>query len=291
MKNLKSRPIKTLSILAMLACSGQAFAMMQHGVSQMVAPVAAAVLLTQKRFLCGNQASDPVWIKANHQVELFRKKHNIPKVDSVCLDAISTAIDQELWKKLADDNDQDSVDLMRPIVEPLVEKHGLDVSKISIIVPKNPISHSIASAGGNALIFKKNFLNWTPAWQKAAIEHELGHVVCYDSAYKVLGLASLSSDAGREYTLLIERRADTHSALQSLQNSKSLIDIHSNNGSGWADILKKHELLVCLRDETLDKFTKAKKIKYLLEKPTYLEELLDYMAKKENEKVSPIIHL
>lgn len=296
MKNFKKA-----YILVLLACSDQTCAMMRS-VSQMaLSPVAAVLLLTSKRFLCSNQATDPMWLKANYHVDDFRRKHGLPTADPAVLDSMSSIIDLKFRHNCADKIDHGSVDIIRPIVEPLIKKHGLDITKVQVTVVNDSTIVPFAATAGNSLIFSKQFLAWPLSWQIATIEHELGHMFCQDSAYNVFyeqfrKFYNLPAHANleHEYKLLIERRADTHSALQSLQNTKALMDANNSFAHGGnPEHLKNYEIKKCELDQTLDRETKEKKLKELQKKLTYLEELFKYMyEKKDSEKaLPPIIQL
>ena len=275
MQSFTKISLRFLSILALLGASHQAFGM--HRAACKIASVAAAaVLINQKRSLCGNQAQDPMWLKANNAVENFRKKHGLKKLRRADLDQILSDLDKAWMHNF--DNDSKSADLLRPIVEPYIKKHGLDPAKIKIVVDKS-LKDAPAAAAGNLLFFHSKFLTMSPSWQRSAIEHELGHILCHDAPYRMFYRHNISqgSDIDRQHILLLEQRADTHSALQSIENTKALL----HWSDGYAVDFKKYKIQECELDQTLDPIAKEQKLQKLKTKPNYLEQLLAYMSKKE----------
>lgn len=272
---------KKILLLVLLVGPYKTFGMLQRCAPK-IAPVTTAALLASKRFLCGNQANDPMWIKANDAVEEFHKKHGFKELDATQLNHMASVKNKAVLKNLKEseknpdylrlifDNPYNlEADVVRPIVEPLLKKHGLDVKKVVIAIDQYAIFVSPTGPGvaGDCLLFGYNFMEQPFAHQVAMIEYVLAHMICRDSEYALFykDILSADLDAKHEYALLINRRAATHSALQSLENTKILIQMTNDLPE-------------------LDLVAKEQKLKKLHHQSTYLENLLAYMSKKEQEK-------
>lgn len=89
------------------------------------------------------------------------------------------------------------------------------------------ISSTLASATSNALYIHPRFFDYNRSKQIAIIEHEIGHIICNDSLYKEQHQKFLDENPliKEEYLYLTEQRADTHTAIQSLDNAQAINEI------------------------------------------------------------------
>ena len=296
MKNFTKISLKIVSILA-IVWSNQSFGMLRRFAPKAGLPT-TAVTLAQNRALCGDQGSDPMWIKANHAVERFREIHGMKKIKPEELEQMSQQSEKTMDLLMGPvgqipesytAQQKISAEKFKTFIQPVLKKHDLE-NKVHVRFIDIPDKVSPASAGGNSILINKDFLNFDPTTQIAIIEHELTHIMYKDPAYTKRYKEILHANPLLKHThlLLFERRADTHSSIQSKSNAQSLLALNKTVNGGYAQQLKNHEMVLCLNDTTLNEFEKAQKLECLTKKPTYLEELVTYMTKKEAfEKTTP----
>ena len=126
----------------------------------------------------------------------------------------------------------------------LLEHHGLSPEQIPVcFISKEGaaelgLSDALAGVVGSSLLIHEDTLNLSMQGIKAVIEHEIGHLVSRDCAYvSVLELFAAEGKLDRSlidhYILLFEKRADTHSGIQSRDNVNALRCCATSYARAW----------------------------------------------------------
>lgn len=229
-----------LNVMFITLCmSGTNQAMMRFRAPSMLAAVTPiATLLTPKRGLLSNQRSDPEWIKINHEVtQCAQWICAVPPTEEK-----KQLIRRSIHYDVAADPFIRSVKSESIIVQEihdLFKKHAIDLATVTCYYCSNPMvkQRGIGLIGdSHVLINPETLQTVTAAQRKALIEKTICHIICQDKVHIEAYLAVCLSNRNKScvpYMCLCNKRADIHSALQSVENAR---EIH-NLSDGPSDII------------------------------------------------------
>ncbi|HSW76189.1 MAG TPA: hypothetical protein VLG50_04055 [Candidatus Saccharimonadales bacterium] len=223
-----------------------------------VPTMTTAEMVTPQRFLLPGQEKIALWVKANNDIDEFRKQWNIPPLstkDIQEINQIQEAKLKDLIKKFPIDNEDIAVQHRKKVIKKhiayLLKKHGIDPKDIDIYFVSPEVAEQIGLGNygviGNTIIMINEVLQASDDEINTAIEHEISHLVHNDSAYLVQAQISglLDPVMTNYYLLLLEKRADTHSSIQSKQNV--LETIKMSKGVGYATGLKLQHVVQAIK--------------------------------------------
>lgn len=159
-------------------------------------------------------------------------------------------------------------------IDELLIKHSINPASLRILFDSNTTENKIASTDGFTLCLPVLYQQQNKSTRKAIIEHEISHIINKDPIllfYYSIN-AKLNQSQLETYELLIEKRADIHSAIQSFQNAHMFLKT-----LGYVD---KYQ------DYHAKKQPLAKRILYIFKKniaDNYAQEVLDYHEKSTSE--------
>ncbi len=236
---------------------------MLRRVASKVTPLTSSVLATQTRHLLPGQESNPLWIKANQEVENFRAQFRCPILTAAQINELEQKITANSLNKLS------TLSLQQPhgfqkqkqlIIEQevvrLLKKHSIDPSSIKIMFVSSDAAKKIKdlqvglmAVSGKILVIMDLVFKFSQEEITAAIEHEIGHLICNDNPY--LFVSDKIKDKYprvHDYHMhLLERRADIHSGIQSRKNFESLCLLAQSN-QGRSAGLKVHKIAPRLKE-------------------------------------------
>jgi len=282
-----------------------------------------------RKYLLPGQEHHPLWLQANRDVENIKKQFQLPTLTLEQIEYINQAQAKNLatiLKILPPINLNLEEERQRKIIEDrakeLFKLHKVGNDKnivfISSADAKNFLNEeSPIFVAGNTLLITTHALSYPHNEITAAIEHEIGHLITNDISHSTIYQNLLNPADYNFYVHVTEKRADTHSGIQSKKNVEELMN-RDKDGHKYYYGLKFHELsnyikhnaphllknknFEILRSQSIinqSTFEQAKAIAIieykkrtikphvlrgiidLCDQPTYIENLMEYHEKQE----------
>jgi len=248
---------------------------------------------TPPLYLLPGQEKNPIWIQANQDIEQFRKRFGLPEVPLSDLEKIEQLIDKRCLNLIVQassigfspEHEQRKIEITKK-VKILLKQHGINSTTIPLYFiaseaeKKLNLGDFLAVIIGRSLIIFERILECSDQEITAILEHEIGHLVSHDSPYSYqlnVGAAKgeIDKKVVEDYILLVEKRADIHSGIQSKQNAHALCST-----SAYASFFQIKKILKELEQATPDFFIT------LMKTPEIIENLNKLDKKVQSESVT-----
>jgi len=244
-------------------------------------------------YLLPGQEKNPIWIQANQDIEQFRKRFGLPEVPLSDLEKTEQLIDKRCLKlivqassiEFSPEHEQRKVKITKK-VKILLKQHGINSTTIPLYFiaseAEKKLNHGkfLAVTVGRSLIIFERILECSDQEITAILEHEIGHLVSHDSPYSYqlnVGAAKgeIDKKVVEDYILLVEKRADIHSGIQSKQNAHALCST-----TAYSYLFQIKKILKELEQATPDFFIT------LMKTPEIIENLNKLDKKVQSESVT-----
>lgn len=223
--------------IILAVCAIVSMTQMSYGMLRRLAPrtVALATIAQHRQLLPGQEKEKP-WIEINEKIDAMLKKHGVVLTKAEMADMSKTG---EAIRKTFVDSGILFVgggialrlkdERILTIIHKALEKHGIDHQTMQFLEARETdFVMAVDTISRMFLVNLAEVQDKSDDFVLSVIEHEIGHLVCNDSAWrKAFDKAVKDKTAQEAFHLLKEQRADTHSALQSLSNALLLPGYYS----------------------------------------------------------------